>query len=545
MTFANLRSVEQYRALCDNLSTPLPVQYTIAQAACLRWASDPSRVAMLVPTDGGVRQYSFAEVAKASARLANALRALGVGRGDRVVVALPQTFECAIAHVAIQRLAAIAVPVSTLYGPDALEFRLVASDARVALAWAESHAWIAEHDLRDACQWIVAGGDAGFGRRFDDVLAVAASSSITEETAIDDPAFIVYTSGTTGPAKGVLHAQRVVPAHAEPLSLAHNFFPQEGDIFWSPAEWAWAGGLVDCLFAAWTAGRPIVAWRPRRFDPEAVVEMLELCRVTNTFLPPTALRMLRDLPDMKDRAGRLLLRSVMTGSERVGGDVIEWSKSTLGLVPNEVFGQTEASCVLGNSYTVLPTRAGSIGMEYPRARVEILDEEGSPLGTSEIGEICVHKSTPAMFLGYWRDGRLEPLDRTTEWHRTGDLGSRDADGYFWHHGRKDDVILSAGYRIGPGEVEACLAQHPAVRAVAVVGTPDAVRGQLVTAVIELRDGRARDGLTEELRQTVRSRLAPYEAPRLFHFVDELPRTETGKVKRAAVLETVLTGKTNE
>lgn len=531
-------SVQRYLALRERLSTPLPTTYNIAEATCLRWAGQPGRTALIVPEDGTIRRHTFAEVAESSARLANGLDALGVRRGDRVVVSLPQSFECAVSHVAVQRLGAIAVPVSTAYGPEAFGYRLAASNPRVAIGSADAHAWVADHELRDACAWIMAGGRAGAGAAFDDVVRRGSDRGPTTPTRIDDPAVLVYTSGTTGPAKGVVHAQRVVPAHAEPISLAHDLFPQEGDVLWSPADWAWVGGLVDSLFAAWAAGRPVVAWRPPRFDPSVVVDTMVRCRVTNAFLPPTALRMLRELPDAEVRAGELCLRSVMTGSERVGEDVIEWSRATLGIVPNEVFGQTEASCVLGNSATVLPVVPGSVGMEYPRARVEILDDSDDPMAPGETGEICIHRSTPAMFVGYWADGAAAAVD-DGQWHRTGDLGVRDDDGYFWHRGRRDDLILSAGYRIGPEEVEACLAVHPAVRAVAVVGAPDPVRGETVTAVVELLvdgpvDEPERARLGDELRALVRSRLAPYQVPRRFLFVGALPRTDTGKVRRAAI-----------
>jgi acetyl-CoA synthetase len=322
-----------------------------------------------------------------------------------------------------------------------------------------------------------------------------------------------------------------VPAHTEPISLAHNLFPQEDAVLWSPADWAWAGGLVDCLFAALQAGRPIVAWRPR-FDAEAAVDLLERLPITNAFLPPTALKLLREVTGVADR--RLGLRSMMTGGERCGADLVDWCRDALGVTPNEVYGQTEVSAVIGNSSTLFPVKPGSVGMEYPRARASVLDEDGQELPAGERGEIALHASTPAMFLGYW-NGVDGPRPREDEWHRTGDLGRRDEDGYLWHEGRTDDLIMSAGYRIGPGEIEEVLARHPAVRAAAVIGAPDELRGQVVAAVLELREGAPpREELERELQDAVRDRLAPYEVPRRFAVVDALPRTDTGKIRRAAL-----------
>ena len=279
-------SIARYRAVREQMSAPLPSHYNIAAAVCDRWAQGDGRAAMLVPQDGSVRTYTFDHFAQASARLANGLAALGVRRGDRVAICLPQSPDCATAHVAVQRLGAIAVPVSILCGTEAVRHRLVDSRARVLIAAWETHAWIVEHELAQDLTCVMAGPGVARGvPSFDDLIARAAPSCPPVASTRHDAAILIYTSGTSGPAKGALHAQRVVPAHTEPISLAHNLFGQDGDILWSPADWAWGGGLIDCLFASWQAGRPIVAWRPRGFDPDAVIDLIERCAVTNTFLP--------------------------------------------------------------------------------------------------------------------------------------------------------------------------------------------------------------------------------------------------------------------
>jgi acetyl-CoA synthetase len=541
-------SIARYREVREQMSTPLPSRYNIAAAVCDRWAQGDGRAAMLVPEARSVRTYTFDHFAQASARLANGLAALGVRRGDRVAICLPQSPDCATAHLAVQRLGAIAVPISILCGTEAVRHRLVDSRARVLIAAWDTQAWIVEHELAQAVTCVMAGSGVPHGvPSLDDLIARAAPSCPPVASALHDAAILIYTSGTSGPAKGALHAQRVVPAHTEPISLAHNLLGQDGDVLWSPADWAWGGGLIDCLFASWQAGRPIVAWRPRGFDPDAVIDLIERCAVTNTFLPPTALKRLRDASGLEQRARRLPLRSIMTGGERCGEELIEWSRNVFDLTPNEVYGQTEVSAVLGNSSTLLPVKPGSVGMEYPRARAAVLDDAGAPVPVGESGEIALHASTPAMFLGYWSAELAAPrspfaapdapTESGSEWHRTGDLGRIDADGYFWHDGRRDDVILSSGYRIGPAEVEEILAQHPGVGAAVVIGEPDAQRGQLVSAVLELRPGvRADPALEYRLKDMVSSQLAAYEVPRRIHFVDTMPRTESGKVRRGELRE---------
>ena len=533
-------SVAGYHRLRERMTTPLPARYNIAAAVCDRWVGQ-GRTAMISPSDdGGLQTWTFEDVAGASSRLANALAARGVGRGDRVSVCLPQSFECAIVNVAVARLGAVIVPISTISGTEAVRHRIYDSAARILIAAADTHAWLREDELAAGVELIMTGASVPAGTAaLDELISQASSSCPAADTSIEDPAILIYTSGTTGAPKGALHAHRVVPAHAEPMSLAHNLFGGDGAVLWSPADWAWAGGLIDCLYSTWLAGRPIVAWRPRGFDPDAVLDMLGSCGVTNTFLPPTALKRLRDATGLEDRARALALRSIMTGGERAGAELIDWARDTFGTTPNEVYGQTEVSMVLGNSGQWLPVVDGAIGMPYPRVRAAVLDDEDRERPTDGIGELALHHTTPAMFLGYWDAGRSAPRypgrevgEPAPEWHRTGDLGHVDERGYFWHDGRRDDVILSSGYRIGPMEVEDVLCAHPAVAAASVIGEPDELRGEIVSAFVELRPGYSpSDALDDGLRQIVRERLAAYEVPRRIHIVDALPRTESGKVRR--------------
>jgi acetyl-CoA synthetase len=496
---------------------------------------------MLDLTGTEPRWLTFADFATASRKLANALRGMGVNFSDRVIVGLPQSPAAGTVHLGIYRIGAVAVPISIVHGSDAIGHRVSDSGARVGIIDADIWARIADQpNIRNQCRWIIV-NSAGISAKkiagtlaFDEWLAAGSATLAAPPQPIraDTPAMIIYTSGTTGNPKGALHAHRVVDAHAAPISLAHGGFPKEGDLFWSPADWAWAGGLVDCLLSAWSAGVPIVAFRGRRFEADEVFAMLAEHRVRNTFLPPTALRMLRLAADSY-KGAMPALRSIMTGGEATSADVLEWAEERLGTMPNEAYGQTEASCILGNASHLHPVKAGSPGFSYPGSVVSIIAlDSPRELPAGEIGEMAVRADSSAAFLGYWKRPDATAEKVVDGWLRTGDLGKRDADGYFWFNSRKDDVISSAGYRIGPAEIESCIETHPAVRAAAVIGIPDAERGQVVKAVVELRDPALRKpGLEDELKQLVRTKLAPYEVPRVVEFVSEIPRTVTGKIQR--------------
>lgn len=524
-----------FNAVRGALERPIAARVNLARSACDRWAAG-GRVALFnVEPDGGVRTVTFDEISELSCRLANGLAALGVTVGDRVVVVLPQSLEAAVSHVAIQRLGAVAVPVSQMYGQDAVSYRIDDSGARIVIADAVAQPWLLEPGATGGAVLVATGeGAVADGQRtWADLVAAGAVRLAPLDTGSNDPAILIYTSGTTGRPKGALHAQRVVPAHAGPVSMVHNLFPRPNDVLWSPADWAWAGGLIDCLLSAWWAGQPIVAYRQRRFDPEAALAMMASTRVTTTFLPPTALRMLQQVENIVERFD-IQLRSIMTGGEPSDEAIYGWCADQFGFSPNEVYGQTEASCLLGNSSMLMPVKPGSLGMPLPGSSVAVIDDFDKPTARDEIGEIAVHTSSPAVFLGYWNGDaqRVDPVEQG--WLRTKDLGRIDPEGYHWFVARRDDVILSAGYRIGPAEIEECLRMDAEVVAAAVVGIPDVERGQVVKAFIELRPGASSEGASERLRQLVRRRLAPYHVPREVEFVDELPRTVTGKIQHAAL-----------
>jgi acetyl-CoA synthetase len=369
-----------------------------------------------------------------------------------------------------------------------------------------------------------------------ELLEKAASRFAPVDTAADDPALIIYTSGTTGPPKGALKSHRVLIGNVPGFVHSHDFFPQPGDMFWSPADWAWTGGLMDALLPAWMFGIPILGYRGR-FDAEKAYYLIEKYGVRNSFLFPTALKlMMKAFPRPRERFS-FNLRSVMSAGESVGVTVFEWAKAELGVTINEMFGQTEINYVVGNCQSAWPAKPGSIGRPYPGHDVAVIDPDGVPVRTGELGEVAVNRrfkgqDDPVFFLGYWKNEKATREKFIGDWGCTGDQAKRDEQGYLWYQGRSDDVIKSAGYRIGPAEIESCLVKHPAVLNAAVIGKPDATRGAIVKAFVVLQPGiAAEEKLIEEIQQHVRGRLAPYEYPREIEFIDALPMTTTGKVQR--------------
>jgi acetyl-CoA synthetase len=554
----------------------VPARFNIAQACCTRWAEDPATaglVAIAWERDAapGVAAASgtltYAELHAQADRLAHALRGLGVAAGDRVALVLPQRPETAVAHMALYRLGAVAMPLSMLFGPEALAYRLQDSEAVAALV--DGQALPAMQSVRGACPAlrmlvvVAEGGDAasatGHGTAvaaWHDLLAGDHGPFDPVDTAADDAAVLIYTSGTTGPPKGALIPHRALIGNLTGFVCSQNGFgagPAEtsDEVFWSPADWAWTGGLMDALLPTLYFGRRIVALQGR-FAPERAFELMQRHRVTHTFLFPTALKaMMKAVPAPRARHA-LELRALMSAGEAVGDAVFAWCRDALGVPVNEMFGQTEINYIVGNCHHLVdadgrrspgwPARAGSMGRPYPGHRVAVIDDDGRECPPGTPGDVALHRHDvhgdpdPVFFLGYWKRPDATRAKFTgadaTGWCRTGDTAVMDADGYLWYQGRSDDVFKAAGYRIGPSEVENCLVKHPAVANAAVVPKPDRERGALVKAYVVLAPGFAPgDDLVRELQAHVRGRLAPYEYPKEIEFIDALPMTTTGKVQR--------------
>ena len=527
---------DRYDELYRSFRWQVPERYNMARACCGNWAPDRGRFALYWEDESGaMAAYTYWDLQQAANRLSNALAALGVKRGERVAIILPQRPETAIAYLAVFQMGAIALPLSHLFGPDALEYRMQHAEASVAIVEPGTLAnlWAIRERLADLRHVIGVGGATERGvLQWEDLLAKASTKFQCVDTHADDPALIIYTSGTTGPPKGALKAHRTLIGNVPGFVHSHDFFPRTGDMFWSPADWAWTGGLMDALLPSMMFGVPILGYRGR-FDPEKAYYLIEKYGVRNSFLFPTALKlMMKAVPSPRSRFD-FSLRSIMSAGESVGVTVFEWAKEHLGVTINEMFGQTEINYVVGNCQSAWPAKPGSIGRPYPGHRVAVIDDQGQELPAGQLGEIAVHRAgDPVFFLEYWKNPQATKEKFIGDWGCTGDQAKMDEDGYLWYQGRSDDVIKSAGYRIGPAEIESCLVKHPAVLNAAVIGKPDATRGAIVKAFIVLQPGHPpSSNLIEQIQSHVRGRLAPYEYPREIEFIDALPMTTTGKVQR--------------
>ncbi|ERP87691.1 AMP-dependent synthetase [Labrenzia sp. C1B10] len=507
----------------------------MAAAVSDEWAArDPERLAIRqVLENGSCRDWSHLALNRAANRLANALEGLGLNRGDRVALLLPQIPQTAIAHLAAYKTGAIAVPLAALFGLEALRYRLSDSGARVLVTDTAGLAKLAEirSDLPGLDLVIsVDGPETGvFG--FEDLLDKASDTYRTLATTPDDPALMIYTSGTTGQPKGVLHGHRVLLGHMPGIELSQNFLGCEGDLLWTPADWAWAGGLLNALFPALSLGVPVVCHASRKFDPEFAFHLLERQKIRNAFIPPTALKMLRAVERPAERFD-LTWRSVGSAGESLGRETYDWFAAEFGFNVNEFYGQTECNAVLGSAAALGVSRSGAIGKATPGHQVAIVDDEGNELPAETLGQIAIRRPDPVMFLEYWNKPEATQEKFIGDWMITGDQGLMDEDGYVHFVGRDDDIITSASYRIGPGEIEDCLLKHPSIALAAAVGKPDPLRTEIVKAFIVLKPGTEKSAALEnDIRTFVRERLSAHEYPREIEFVTSLPMTTTGKIIR--------------
>ena len=525
-----------YDELYSGFRWDLPARFNIAEAICDRHAAaTPDAPAVFHEGgDGSVAVWSFAKIKDAADKFANALAALGVTRGSVLAIHLSQCPENLIAHVAAHKLGAIAMPLFALFGPDAVRYRLEDSGAGVIVTTHDSIERIAAGltDIPTLAHIVSIDGAGPLGAKgFWDLASRAAASAVATDTALDDPAYLMYTSGTTGNPKGVLHAQRVLLGHLPGVMVPHSLFPQAGDRFWTPADWAWAGGVFDVLLPSLYFGIPVVAQRLAKFEPEAAFALMARHGVRNVFMPPTALRMLQAVPNPRARHD-YKLRSLASGGEPMGAEIINWGQETFGLTLSEFYGQTEVNLVVGNCPPVFPAKPGSMGRPVPGHEVEIVDQQGNVLPAGEPGIVAVRRPDPVMFLEYWKQPEATADKFRGDWCLLGDIAAKDEDGYFWFQGRDNDIIKSAGYRIGPGEVEECLQKHPAVALAGVIGTPDPLRGEAVTAFIVPAPGyTGGPELAGEIQAFVKEQLAAHEYPRRVHFITEMPMTVTGKIRR--------------
>ena len=537
--------VDQYASLYESFEWLVPTHFNIGHACCHRWANHPTdarKIALFDENETGQREvWTYERLAATANQLANGLIRMGVTRGDRVALILGQRPETVVAHIAIYSVGAVVLPLSNLFGPEALEQRLRDAQVRIALFDDLSAPNVLACLARCPTLTQLVGVNVEDERvlSWNKLLVRQPTTFKPVVTRADEPAILLYTSGTTGAPKGALLPHSVLLGNLPGFVASQNWFPHPKDVFWSPADWAWTGGLMDALLPTLYFGQPIVGTRGR-FSPERAFDILERYQVTNTFLFPTALKQMMKTIARPHDTYQLSLRCIMSGGESVGDTVFAWCEQALGIAPNEMFGQTEMNYLIGNSHQKWPARSGSMGKPYPGHRISVLREDGTSAETDEVGEVALNRfdihghPDPILFLGYWRNEAATDEKFTGDWCRTGDLARVDAQGYYWYAGRADDVFKSSGYRIGPGEIENCLLDHPAVANVAVVPKPDAERGSVVKAFVVLTSefsSRKRAELTALLQEHVRTRLAPYEYPKDIEYIDALPMTTTGKIQR--------------
>ena len=535
-----------YAEACANWRWEIPERFNMGVSVCDRQA--PEALALIVPQpDGGRRDYTFGDLKKLSSRLANLLVAHGLERGDRVAVLLPQMPETLVAHIAAYRAGMVAMPLAQLFGPDALEYRLGDSGARAIVTDRAGCAKLAGiRDRLPGLQLVLSvdgTADDGAGGALDlhAELARARDAFAPVDTANGDPALLIYTSGTTGNPKGALLPHRTMIGHMPGVDFIFDFLPQPGDVMWTTADWAWIGALMDSAMPALYHGIPQVVNPPGRFDPEKAFDLMARYGVRTAFIPPTALKVMRQVENARGRWNHDL-RSMFSGGEALGTSLMDWGREQLGVTINEAYGQTECNVIVGCCAPIMTPPAGSMGRASPGHTLRILDPEGNALPPGGLGTICVKAPDPVMFLEYWNNPQATAEKFITDaagdrWLDTGDKATMDDEGWITFVGRADDVINSAGYRIGPAEVENSLMSHPAVASSAVIGVPDEARGELVKAFIILKDGQTpSDALAGDIQNHVKRRLAAHEYPRAVEFVSELPMTTTGKIQRKVLRE---------
>ncbi|MFS2153177.1 AMP-binding protein [Rhizobium sp. Rhizsp42] len=532
----------RYDDLYRDFAWTIPEHFNIGRVCSDDWAArEPERICLQhFSPDGDHLSLSYGVLAARSASLANGLVAQGLAKGDRVALLLPQSFETVIAHMAIYKMGAIAVPLALLFGVEALEYRLKTSGAAAVVT--NGFGFERVHEIRDRLPdlktviSVDAAEDGGGVVSFAGLVERHSTSFDVPPTGPDEPALMIFTSGTTGAPKGALHGHRVLAGHIPGIQFAHEGFPQPGDRMWTPSDWAWAGGLLNALLPSLMLGVPVVSSPAQKFDADMAYRIMAEMEVRNGFIPPTALRLMKSVPDPRQRYD-LKLRTIGAAGEALGAETHDWASRTLGIEVNEFYGQTECNFVLSSNAALGVSKPGAIGKAVPGHKVAIVDESGAVLAPGAVGQIAIARPDPVMFLGYWNDAEATARKFAGDWLLTGDLGRQDDDGYITFLGRDDDVITSSGYRIGPAEIEDCLSGHPAVQMAAAVGKPDALRTEIVKAYVVLAPGfAASDTLAAEIRDWVKMRLSMHEYPREVAFVDALPLTTSGKVIRRMLRE---------
>jgi len=537
MTFTLAFDYDSYEDARREFRWGLPDSYNITEDCILKHNRTSTALWQAYESDTRER-YSFGDLDDLSASFAHALETLSVERGDRVAVVTGQRLETVVTHLACWRLGAVTVPISKLEGSSSLSYRLNDSGARVAVVGARALETVERlrADL-PTLDHVVPVDEVPFRTSTDQFRELCTSHPTNfnpVETTINTPALIIYTSGTTGRPKGALHGQGVWLGSLPGFNMFFQAYRGPGTVFYTTSDWSWIAGLGNVVIPTWHYGRPAVGFDSTSFDPERELAVMAEFDVTNVYLPPTVIRLMRD-SDVTPEQYDLDLAVVGCGGEAVTADIHEWVKAELEAELNESYGQTEANVLISNRGDWFDRRTGSMGKPVPGHEVAIVDAEtGDRKPTGEVGQIAVRRTNdPMVFEEYWNAADLTDAATVGDWHLTGDLARRDGDGYFWFEGRVDDVIITSGYRVSPVEIERTLLEHVAVTQAHVTGEPHEERGEIITAYLETAGVTPDDTLRADIREFARDKLAAYKYPRRIEFVEEHGTTIAGKIDRTA------------
>ncbi len=542
-----LNRFNNYNELYNSFKWKIPKYYNIASDTIDKF-SNTQRIALKhILEDGTCNDYAFKYFFEKSNRFANVLDNICNVQNDRVGIILGQCPETIISHMACFKSGKISIPLFSLFGDDALLFRLKNSEATTVICDDISLEKVLR--IREKLPFLKNIISINQKKSNDLILSFfeltnkASDKYKNIKSKSNDPGLIIYTSGTTGNPKGALLPQKVLLGHIPGVEMPHEFLssdPPVKDCFWTPADWAWIGGLFDVLMPSLYFGIPVISYRSSKFDPEFTFNLLEKYEVKNTFIPPTALKMMKSFKPNSNR-NNLKLRTVGSGGESLGEELLNWGKEVLNVGINEFYGQTECNLTISNCGLIMKQKLGSIGKPVPGHNVKLMDQKGKFITKEkEEGQIVVNSDSPSTFLGYWKNKKETEKKIIDGWLHTGDYGILDKEGYFYFKGRKDDLINTSGYRIGPNEIENTILSIHDIEMVAVIGVPDNLRGEIIKAVIVPRDTKfvsnQNEKLKEKIKNHVKHKLAAHEYPRIIEFVSELPLTTTGKIKRNILRE---------
>lgn len=539
---ADIGQFDSYRDAFESFEWDLPEHYNAGYDVVTKHATDRGKVALFLEHESGPdEQLTFWQLEKQSNRVANAFRNLDIGRGDRIALIASQRVETAIVHLAAYKLGAIVVPNSVLYGSEGLAYRLNDSGATTVVADPAAFEALEGALPQDLPVDHLIGLD-GLPSTPPEIQQhefadLRGSTSLTPvDTMADDPAVLLYTSGTTGEPKGVLHGHQIILGFLPFYQMLYELPWYDGNpVMYTPSDWAWGGGLWELLFPAWHYGYPVLGHHSSGFDAEATLGLLEQYGITHALLTPTMLNMLYD-----SNYGAYDLSPMVTigtSGEPVPEELYSRVSEMFDCTLNESYGATEAPAIVTECSAWFDPVPKSMGRPVPGFTVDVIDDEGEVLPPNELGLIAVTDDAPTAFHEYWNDPERTNEALIEDWIVVGDLGYKDENGRFWFESRADDVIITSGYRVSPREVEGTLVEHEAVVDVGVIGIDDETRGQIIKAFIRLADGfEPTDSVKNELQQFVREELAKYQYPREIEFVEELPTTPSGKLKRYELTE---------